>query len=47
MHVCGRARYARPVGTHLATIFVDQPIDPFYTRLAYTTFTRLYKGSAY
>jgi hypothetical protein len=27
-----------PVGTHPATIFVDQPIDPFFTRPACTTF---------
>jgi hypothetical protein len=30
-----------PVGTHPATIFVDQPIDPFFTRPAYTTFLRV------
>jgi hypothetical protein len=28
----------RTVGTHPATIFVGQPIDPFFTRLACTTF---------
>jgi hypothetical protein len=27
-----------PVGTHPATIFVDQPIDPFGSRPAYTAF---------
>jgi hypothetical protein len=30
-----------PVGTHTATIFVDQPINPFFTRPAYTTFLHI------
>ena len=34
------------VGTHSATIFFDQPIDPFFTRPAYPTFLHVCKGQA-